>query len=86
MKRIIAENPELAVIVEFGPSHLARAGIAVSEWFDRLQEPGFVVWEIDEVSKRLHPLRPTLERDAVFSLNLLLLRRPPAHYPRLLVA
>ena len=86
MERIIAENPELAVIVEFGPSHLARTGIAISAWFDTLQAPGFTAWEIDEAAERIRPLRAPPERADVLSLNVLLLRLPPSHYPRLRVA
>ena len=80
MRRIIVDNPELAVIIEFGPSHLARAGISIADWFDALQVPGFTAWEIDEGSQTLRTLRPLTERAAVFSMNLLLSRLPPAAY------
>jgi FkbM family methyltransferase len=77
MRRIIADNPELAVIVEFGPSHLAHAGIPIAEWFDALRAPGFTPWEIDEVTGTLRALRPAGELAGVFSMNLLLSREPP---------
>lgn len=92
MRRILSENPELAVIIEFGPSHLARAGITPTAWLDTLRTPafpsvpGFTVWEIDEATGALHPLRPEAELAAVFSMNLLLLRRPPSAWPGLHVA
>jgi FkbM family methyltransferase len=86
MRRLLSETLDLAVIVEFGPSHLARAGIAETAWFDALTAPGFAVWEIDEASGDLRPLRPPAARAALFSANLLLLRRPPEAYPGLRVA
>lgn len=82
MRRIIAESPGLAVIVEFGPSHLQRAGIAIADWLQELQAPGFTVWEIEERFGRLRPLRQEGLAD-VFSMNLLLLREPPMERPGL---
>jgi FkbM family methyltransferase len=86
MRRIISDNPELAVIVEFGPSHLARANIPVAEWFEALQAPGFTPWEIDELSGTIRALRPLAERSAIFSINLLLLRAPPSAYSGLRIS
>jgi FkbM family methyltransferase len=77
MQRVIANNPELAVIVEFGPSHLRRAGVTVASWLAELQTSGFVAWEIDEASGTVHPLRKQGLHE-IFSLNLLLLRDPPS--------
>lgn len=77
MRRIVAENPGLAAIVEFGPSHLRRTGTTVEEWFAELQAPGFVAREIDEATGETRPLRGG-GLDEVFSLNLLLLRDPPS--------
>lgn len=76
MRRIVAENPDVAVIVEFGPSHIRRAGGTVADWIAELRAPGLTPWEIEEVGGGLRPLR---ERglDDVFSLNLLLLRDAP---------
>lgn len=76
MRRIVAENPDLAVVVEFGPSHIRRAGGTVSDWLAELRAPGFTPWEIDEAGGALRPLRESGIED-VFSLNLLLLRDAP---------
>ena len=76
MQRIIAENPRLAVIVEFGPLHLRRAGVSVREWLETLCAPGFTPWEIDEGTGVLRPLRDE-GLEEVFSMNLLLLRFAP---------
>jgi FkbM family methyltransferase len=86
MRRIIADNPELAVIVEFGPTHLARAGIPISEWIETLRAPGFTPWEIDEASGTIRALRSPDECAAIFSINVLLLRTPPSACPGLRVA
>jgi len=72
----------LAVIVEFGPSHLRRAGVTVASWLAELQTSGFVAWEIDEASGTVHPLRKHGLHE-IFSLNLLLLRDPPSSRPGL---
>ncbi|MBV8670141.1 MAG: FkbM family methyltransferase [Candidatus Eremiobacteraeota bacterium] len=83
MQRIVAENPEVALIVEFGPSHLKRAGIGVDAWLATFLERGHRAYEIDEESGGCSPLRTSGLAD-VFSLNLLLLKRPQQSYPRLL--
>ena len=75
MHRIIADNPKLTVIVEFGPSHLRRIGTTVDAWLAEIQAPGFTAWEIDEATGETRPLRDE-GLDEVFSLNLLLLRGP----------
>ena len=85
MQRIIADNPALAVIVEFGPAHLRHAGVSVARWLDELRGPGFTAWEIDEGDGTLRPLRET-GLEEVSSLNLLLLREPPASRPGLRLA
>ena len=33
MARVAADSPDLAVVAEFGPSHLARVGIVAADWF-----------------------------------------------------
>jgi FkbM family methyltransferase len=76
MRRIVADNPKLAVILEFGSSHLRRAGTTVAAWFAEFRKSGFSAWEIDEATGFVRPLRET-GLDDVLSLNLLLLRDSP---------
>ena len=76
MQRIIAENSDLLVVVEFGPEHLSRADISVDDWFDQFMAPGFSVYEINEVDGSLRSLRSRRELNKVKSLNLLLFRQP----------
>ena len=80
--RVLRESPGAGVIAEFGPAHLARVGVSVTDWLDAFRAQGLVPWEIEERSGRLRPLRET-GLDTVFSLNLLWLREPPERYPGL---
>ncbi len=82
MRRVLNENAELCVIVEFGPSHLQRAGVSIAAWLDEFRAGGFGIYEIDERGGVCSPLRSRGLEDVV-SLNLLLLRRPPSDYPTL---
>jgi FkbM family methyltransferase len=82
MHRIIAENPDLSIIVEFGPSHLQRFGLSVDEWLQAFSTNGFHAYEIDERSGVCTTLR--LENlESVFSINILWIRRPPSRYPKI---
>ncbi len=83
MGRILSENPEIVVVVEFGPEHLRRAKVTLDEWLDPFLSPGFTAHEIDEQSGVLRPLRARHDLHRVASLNLLLLKLPPSSYPML---
>jgi FkbM family methyltransferase len=83
MGRIIADNPALAVLVEFGPTHLDRAGVSVENWLAEMLAWNFTAYEVDESDGSLRPLRAKAELRAVFSVNVLLLRQPPATFPAL---
>jgi FkbM family methyltransferase len=83
MRRIVSENPELAVLVEFGPSHLRRAGTSIGDWLQEMLAPGFTPFEVNEDDGCLYPLRGIAGLDSVYSINLLLLRQPPTTLPML---
>jgi FkbM family methyltransferase len=73
MQRVRSDNPNVAVIVEFGPTHLARAHAEISTWLDTFRQEDFVIYEIDELTGVCRPLREEgLEN--VVSMNLLLVR------------
>jgi FkbM family methyltransferase len=74
---IVQGNPEIALIVEFGPSHLGRAGHSVREWFARFEGLGLAFREIDEETGRLSE-RAIETLAEVQSVNLLF-ARPGAH-------
>ena len=50
MTRVIAENPELSIIAEFGPSHLRTADVEPEEWLLAFLKRGFDAFVIDELS------------------------------------
>ena len=83
--RLLQDSPRAGVIAEFGPSHLARAGIAITAWLDAFAAHGLVPWLIDEETAALHPL-PGEGLEALHSANVLWLRDPPETYPGLRVA
>jgi FkbM family methyltransferase len=74
MTRIIAENPELSIIAEFGPSHLKAADVAPEKWLSAFLSRGFDPFVIDELSGecRLADLPKLKEVDSV---NILFCRR-----------
>lgn len=83
MQRIVRDNPGLVVLVEFGTSHLRRAGVSIDEWLAGFTAEGFVPYEIDEQTGSIRLLRPVAALSAVVSLNLLMLRQPVQQYPEL---
>jgi len=50
MRRIIERNPGLAIIVEFGPSHLERIGTSPEHWLAAFAAHGYERVLIDESS------------------------------------
>ena len=50
MARILRENPDLAIIVEFGPAHLRRAQITPDVWFEAFYSHNLEAYAIDELS------------------------------------
>jgi len=50
MQRLLNENPDLAIVAEYGPSHLERIGIKPKEWFQAFKDAGFEAYTIAEPS------------------------------------
>ena len=48
MERLVAVNPDLAIVAEYGPSHLERAGLTPKAWFEAFQAAGFEAYAIEE--------------------------------------
>jgi hypothetical protein len=48
MARVVADNPELDIVMEWSRSHFERAGFAPEEFFDQLGHDGFRGALIDE--------------------------------------
>lgn len=55
MKGVIAKNPDLAIIAEFGPEHLARVGQTPVQWFKAFADAGFKPYLIDESTSACVP-------------------------------
>ena len=58
MGRVIADSPDLAVVAEFGPSHLHRVGIAPQAWFAAFAAHGLEPRLIAEPSGTAMPTSP----------------------------
>jgi FkbM family methyltransferase len=82
MRQVIARSPDIALIAEFGPSHLVRAGVSSDDWLRAFRAEGFSPWLIDETSGAVRPI-PDSGLEGHLSLNLLMLRQPPGRWPRL---
>ncbi len=83
MSRILSDNPELTAIVEFGPSHLMRSGENIDGWIDNFIADGFTIYEINETTGDITPLRTKSELSSITSINLLMLRKPTDYFPLL---
>lgn len=55
MKGVIAKNPDLAIVAEFGPEHLKRVGQTPAQWFKAFADAGFKPYIIDEATSAAEP-------------------------------
>jgi FkbM family methyltransferase len=53
MKKLIAANPALIVLLEFAPTHLQRAGVGAAEFLDELRTAGFAIRRVDDFTGEL---------------------------------
>jgi hypothetical protein len=73
MAGLLAANADIAIVAEFGPSHLQRVGIAPQAWFAAFAARGFEAWAIEEATGACRAV--TLEDVAdVESVNLAFVR------------
>jgi FkbM family methyltransferase len=73
MTRILAESPNIALVVEFGPTHILRSGGTVEGWLRAFREQGLdAIFEIDEATGACTPARSDEELASVVSVNLLI--------------
>lgn len=75
-QRILEENPDAAIIVEFGPSHLTRTGVSTADWFGTFERHGMNFRVIDAQSGTL--VESTVEELQQVSSANLLFARPSA--------
>ncbi len=55
MRGVIAKNPDLAIVAEFGPEHLKRVGQTPAQWFKAFADAGFKPYLIDEATGAAEP-------------------------------
>lgn len=72
MKRILATHPEIVLITEFGPSHLARTGVTPEAWFGAFAAQGLDALAIDEETGACRPVGPA-DVAEVASVNIVFL-------------
>jgi FkbM family methyltransferase len=82
MDRILKENPDIALVAEYGPSHLARIGITPKAWFKAFKDAGFDGYAISEPSGVCRKVNYGDLKDVV-SVNLAFVRSKGAAYKRL---
>jgi FkbM family methyltransferase len=56
MKRIIAENPHIVIVAEYGPSHLDATAVSPEAWFASFHDHGFEGFLIEETTVRCRPV------------------------------
>jgi FkbM family methyltransferase len=83
MTRVIAENPDIAIIAEFGPSHLKANQISPESWFSAFRDRGFDAFAINELSSDCPPVDLRKLAD-IESINILFGRRNSSVLARIL--
>ena len=70
---IIAESPGILIIAEYGPSHLARTGIASEDWLSTFTSQGFEAYAVEEPTGNCVPIEQ-VDLSDVFSVNIAFIR------------
>ncbi|MEW6479075.1 MAG: FkbM family methyltransferase [Pseudomonadota bacterium] len=78
---LLTSNPDIALIVEFGPSHLRRIGISPDKWLDCFKELGFDFRAINEVTGDLETMSQ-MALEKVDSVNLFFARPDSSAWSR----
>lgn len=74
MSRTIAANPNIIIILEFGPEHIQRVGLTVDQWISKMLATGLQLFEINEENGEISDLRRSgLEK--LETMNLVLCSR-----------
>jgi FkbM family methyltransferase len=82
MERVLAENPDLAIVAEFGPSHLKRTRQSSDRWIGSFRERGFGLFVIDERNGDVSACDDA-RLAGVYSVNILAIRRGGAFSAKL---
>jgi FkbM family methyltransferase len=70
---LVRNNPDMALIVEFGPSHLKRTGQSTAAWLAAFAKFDLVYQAIDDITGAL-AIRSAVQLEAATSTNLLFAR------------
>lgn len=81
-RALLIDNPDIALIVEFGPSHLQRIGRTPKQWFDSFSQLGLDFKVINHESGALE-FWPREALEKVESVNLIFARAGSAAWDRL---
>lgn len=76
LKATIMANPDIALIVEYSPEHVRRAGLKPDEWLGRVRAGGLNLWLVDDddlVLRRFDDSKPFPNETG----NLFMARRLP---------
>ena len=79
---IISKNPDIAIIVEFGPSHILRVGLNINQWMSTFEELGMECRVINAITGSLEIWSPEL-LEGVESVNLFFARPGSSVWSRL---
>ena len=73
MRELLAENPDVKILMEFAPAHMTRAGVEPAAMLELISKLGFTAYKIDEETAQAEPVSEAelLEADSV---NLYLVR------------
>ena len=82
MSRIIAENPGILIVAEYGPSHLVRTEIKPEDWLTTFSSHGLQGYIIEEPSGNCVPIEQ-VDLSDVFSVNIAFIRPSSPLYSRL---
>ncbi|WP_269715369.1 FkbM family methyltransferase [Caulobacter sp. NIBR2454] len=69
MDGLLKANKDLAIIAEYGPSHLERVGITPAAWFKAFTSKGYAAYAIAEPTGAVYPCDPKGLKD-VESVNI----------------
>ncbi|RFC63650.1 FkbM family methyltransferase [Fulvimarina endophytica] len=85
MNGILSRSPDIALVAEYGPSHLERIGVRPQDWLAEFQSHGFALWIIDERDGSLREASSEA-LEGIYSANILMVRRDLSHWPDLKAA
>ncbi len=77
MKTIFRANPHVIVVMDFEPAHIRSTGLSAASWVERLRAAGLDIFEIDERTGELSPLRKT-GLEEIVSVNVLIAHGDPS--------